>query len=124
MKLRQLKRNILSAMQARLFYGHPIPQWLTTIGTDHYPRAKFMDPESKTLGDLLHEKIVENERKQALAELLDDHQQMCQNIEQPKVYRVAKKSTGEVMLEFTTEADAIECIEKAKRSKKAALVLV
>jgi hypothetical protein len=120
MKIRQLKRNILSAMRARLFYGHPIPQWRAAspgiyggqfVGTDHYPRAKFMEPEVDAFAE-------------ANKLFFDAHEQMCKNIEQSKPFVVAKKSTGEVMFEFASEAEAIEAIDKAKRGKKATLVLV
>lgn len=39
-------------------------------------------------------------------------------------YVVAKKSTGEVVGTFDLREDALEMIEKAKRNKKAALVLL
>jgi len=41
-----------------------------------------------------------------------------------KWYQVAKKSTGEVVSTHSTRESAEEAVDKAKRNKKAALVLV
>lgn len=63
---------------------------------------------------------AELERKQAVRQLVETDPVEAAKIE----YVVAKKSTGEVVGTFDLEEDALAMIEKARKAKKASLVMV
>lgn len=80
------------------------------------------------LGDLGRQTYTESmasywaevERKQAVRVLVEPDPVEAAKIE----YVVAKKSTGEVVGTFDLEEDALAMIEKARKAKKASLVMV
>jgi hypothetical protein len=145
-----MKRNIYARMWRDLFYGQPIAQYLGTFrhvnttpldGTvviddlmQVFRDAAGITEKSKSLGDLLREKI---EHDQKMAELVEPVGKTYLNMQDIPVsvpieaqtsgltkYVVAKKSTGEVVGEFDLLEEAQAMIDKAKRAKKAALVLI
>jgi len=59
-------------------------------------------------------------KKQAVRQLVEPDPVEAAKVE----YVVAKKSTGEVVATFDVEEDALAMIEKAKKAKKASLILV
>ena len=119
MNLRKLKRNVYARMWRDLFYGGPIGQFLGTfrhVTTTPLPDTvviddltSLMEPVGKTylnMQDIPVSVPIETQTS-GLAK-----------------YVVVKKANGEVVGEFDHLEEAQAIIDKAKRAKKAVLVLL
>jgi hypothetical protein len=106
MSIRKLKHRAMSAMLANKGVG-----WF-------YDRLGKLTPEEVARAKALRDKMWEDIRsKMGLAELVESAPAV-------QKYTVARKKDGEIVGEFVSLTDAEEVIAKAKKAKRATLVLV